>query len=402
LLLSLSLSALIIMKLLPPSSTKRVVELDVLRGIAIALVILTHLPFDPDPTILGHTLLEKIKYKGWSGVDLFFVLSGFLISGLLFKEMSRTGTIRVGRFLLRRGLKIWPAYYAFFGLLLLYEILKPTWRGGFPDWYLLEPWSLAVEEHFYIALPILFCILMYYGSARAQTSAVHRIPQITGLVCAVVLILRILLYYQRGGQWGKCDMFLTHLRADALMFGVLIGYLHHYKYDLLRRFASRSVLLMFCSLGVLIIAFLMPRWAPICKGTFARSLIYLAYAGLLVGTLFTDWKAFPRSAMILAKPIVQSLRILGIYSYTIYITHYCFGNIVSTDTLRDFLTTHYSLSVFHAQTSVDIIYLCFGISSGILLSHVVERPILRLRERYFPSRSRNAIQDSSALVVRLA
>lgn len=121
------------MKLLPPSSTKRVVELDVLRGIAIALVILTHLPFDPDPTVLGHTLLEKIKYKGWSGVDLFFVLSGFLISGLLFKEMSRTGTIRVGRFLLRRGLKIWPAYYVFFGLLLLYEIVKPTWRGGSPD-----------------------------------------------------------------------------------------------------------------------------------------------------------------------------------------------------------------------------------------------------------------------------
>jgi len=410
------------MKLLPPSSTKRVVELDVLRGIAIALVILTHLPFDPDPTALGHTLLEKIKYKGWSGVDLFFVLSGFLISGLLFKEMSRTGTIRVGRFLLRRGLKIWPAYYVFFGLLLLYEIVKPTWRGGSPDWYLLEltwpnwlflqnyagyihwnhTWSLAVEEHFYIALPILLCVLIYYGSSQDRFSAVHRIPQITAVICVVVLILRILLYNQRGGQWGKCDLFLTHLRADALMFGVLIGYLNHYRHDFLRRFASHSVLLMIGSLGVLIIAFLMPRWAPICKGTFSRSLIYLAYAGLLVGAMFTSWEAFPRSARILAKPVVQSLRVLGIYSYTIYITHYCFDHIVSHDTLRDILTTHYSLSVLHAQSAINFVYLCFGILTGILLSHVVERPVLRLRERFFPSRSRNAIQNPSSLLVRLA
>ena len=97
-----------------------------------------------------------------------------------------------------------------------------------------------------------------------------------------------------------------------------------------------------------------------------------------------------------------SVRILGIYSYTIYITHYCFDHIVSHDTLRDILTTRYSLTVLHAQTSVNVIYLCFGILSGILLSHVVERPVLRLRERYFPSRSKNAIQNPSSLLVRLA
>lgn len=81
----------------------RLREIDFLRGIAIVLV------------LFRHTFLFRYTITmGWIGVDLFFVLSGFLVSGLLFKEYIKYGYLRPGRFLIRRGFKIYPVYYLFY------------------------------------------------------------------------------------------------------------------------------------------------------------------------------------------------------------------------------------------------------------------------------------------------
>src|SRR5215831_18752084 len=89
-------------------------QLDALRAIAVLLVLGRHLPFFP--------LWIRV---GWTGVDLFFVLSGFLISGLLFREYKATGGIRIGRFLVRRGFKIYPAYYLFLtGSVIYYAVFE--------------------------------------------------------------------------------------------------------------------------------------------------------------------------------------------------------------------------------------------------------------------------------------
>src|ERR1051325_7889657 len=88
-------------------------SLDVLRGVAVLLVIAYHYPY------------FSIMKIAWIGVDLFFVLSGFLISGLLFLEIQRTGSIRIGRFLLRRGFKIYPAFYFY---ILLTALVFPSLR----------------------------------------------------------------------------------------------------------------------------------------------------------------------------------------------------------------------------------------------------------------------------------
>ncbi len=102
------------------SPPDRLFALDLLRGVAIALVVAFHSPGG-----------EAIRV-GWVGVDLFFVLSGFLISGLLFKELDRTGTIVAWRFWLRRGFKIWPAYFAAFGAAFAtaYAVQSSLWEGG--------------------------------------------------------------------------------------------------------------------------------------------------------------------------------------------------------------------------------------------------------------------------------
>src|SRR5271169_1218036 len=134
---------------------KRILELDVLRGIAILLVMGVHVPAYPIWSTVG----------GW-GVDLFFVLSGFLISNLLFGEYKSTGDIRLARFFSRRALKLYPSFYLLLAVTLVYcffwhvpitarEILgEATLTQNYIGAIWGHTWSLAVEEHFYIFLPV--------------------------------------------------------------------------------------------------------------------------------------------------------------------------------------------------------------------------------------------------------
>src|SRR5438445_288292 len=98
-----------------PSTLKsRFVPLDVLRAFAIGLVLGRHVLWIPSvaagPVV---AMFTAWRHFGWIGVDLFFVLSGFLVGGLLIQEALHQERIRPGRFLVRRGLKIYPAFYAF-------------------------------------------------------------------------------------------------------------------------------------------------------------------------------------------------------------------------------------------------------------------------------------------------
>src|SRR5208283_1608063 len=106
----------------------------------------------------------------WSGVDLFFVLSGFLIGGQLWKELNRTGDIHIGRFILRRGLRIWPFYYFFILVVGSVTLAQGKPISGFlADIFCVSNyfhnkisggWSLSTEEQFYIMFPV----LLYLGS----------------------------------------------------------------------------------------------------------------------------------------------------------------------------------------------------------------------------------------------
>ena len=129
-------------------------SLDAFRTAAIVLVIGNHL------SLLGAQLAPSgvwdfvlFRY-GWTGVDLFFVLSGFLIGRQLQRELQRTGSVKVPRFLLRRGLRIWPLYFAWVAFLAL--ALGKS-HGIWPDLVFLSNyvqgqvaggWSLSTEEQF--------------------------------------------------------------------------------------------------------------------------------------------------------------------------------------------------------------------------------------------------------------
>ncbi|NJM15178.1 MAG: acyltransferase [Bacteroidales bacterium] len=82
----------------------RIKGFDFLRFVAVVLVIYRH-----------SDSIGTLNFIGWVGVDLFFVLSGFLVSGLMFKEYKKTGGVKIKRFLMRRAFKIYPPFYVFFG-----------------------------------------------------------------------------------------------------------------------------------------------------------------------------------------------------------------------------------------------------------------------------------------------
>jgi len=162
--------------------------LDLLRALAIIVVVIYH------AALSGFKLPGRVDRFGWIGVDLFFVLSGYLIGGQLLAPLARGNKINLGRFFARRVLRIMPAYFT---VLAIYFLL-PSWRE-YPDmsqplWKFLlsvqnialhggtafsHAWSLAVEDQFYLALPFLLLFLC-------------RRPRVAAIVPCLLVARRIL------------------------------------------------------------------------------------------------------------------------------------------------------------------------------------------------------------------
>ena len=361
----------------------RLPQLDVLRGVAILLVLLRHPVFasqDAGPLSGVATLLERF---GWTGVDLFFVLSGFLIGGLLFVEIGSTGGLRVRRFLVRRAFKIWPAYILLLLFLLVqgYRHATPHWAGvrplipnlihlqnylGTPQW---PTWSLAVEEHFYLALPVLLILLI-------RTGRMHRLPWIIGIICLVCLGLRCL--NLRRPFYFFTHVSPTHLRVDSLCFGVLLAYFYHVKPAVLA-FAKRSPGLVF-GIGLLLVSPMI--WIvgehPFVW-TIGFTLLYLGYGCVVIASVHADHGFL---GAVFHNPVAKLLAYVGFFSYSIYL----WFNPVA----HDFIIMRWGRFGVHGAIGwmVDLLaYAALATVVGIVAARLVELPALAIRDRFFPSRA---------------
>jgi peptidoglycan/LPS O-acetylase OafA/YrhL len=207
----------------------RSLGLDLLRLIAVLLVIGRH-AYLPETAPL---VLKVWRRAGWMGVDLFFVLRGFLVSSLLFQEYERTGRIALGRFLVRRGFKIYPAFWFFIAATIvgMMAVGKPVktinlaaelcFIQNYVPGLWNHTWSLAVEEHFYI---LIGGLMLWISGRKTEMKTSALVP----VVCVGVMVgcglTRIATWHfmpftMRG------YMFPSHLRFDSLMAGVLLAYL---------------------------------------------------------------------------------------------------------------------------------------------------------------------------------
>lgn len=305
-------------------------RLDILRAVAVLLVLGRHFN--------APAFWSKV---GWVGVDLFFVLSGFLISGLLFVEYQRTGGINWGRFFIRRGFKIYPAFYALIFVTFLWQVAKHQdirWRPYLPEVLFFQSyqpdrlwghtWSLAVEEHFYILLPLLLLLMVWLQRKRAPSDPFGMIPVVCLILAIFSLVQRFYIAFNLPavGGWWQWILYPTHLRIDSLFFGVFLGYLHHFHAPAMRQFMagrrSRIVLLLVSALlvstcGVFAVD------SPIML-SFGLTALYIGFGGILMLTLYSDPRENRSPPKWFGKYRVGDLvAFIGMYSYSIYLWHGC-------------------------------------------------------------------------------
>ena len=379
----------------PGEPRLRNLELDILRCIAILLVLGRHAD--------GPHLWV---FSGWVGVDLFFVLSGFLISGLLFSEYKATGNIGWKRFFIRRGFKIYPAYYAMILTTVVWQVANGhiQWRLFQSEIFMFQnyaarvwphTWSLAVEEHFYIFLPVLLLLLLSIPNAKDRSDPFRGIPYVCltiGIVCLLLRLHLVLTLPDLKTNWAGV-LFPSHLRFDSLFFGVFLGYLHHFSpQTLLRLVAARwsRITLLLVSLLLIAPCAIFPVNGSRFMLSLGLSFLYLGFGGILILALYGRRKDLvvnpsrPRTIGIAAAAAY-----VGKYSYSIYLWHINIG-----------LHDQFFFRLLWPQISGNTLFLANIITEifgGIILSLAIEWPALRFRDRFFPAFQKSASSAQAAL-----
>ena len=369
--------------------------IDILRFVAVVLVLGRHSDHlnisDYGPVV--STVSQAWMTGGWVGVDLFFVLSGFLVSGLLFREGQN---LNISRFLIRRGFKIYPSFYVLIFATLVYDLIFST--GVRPDTYLSEivfaqsyfphvwphTWSLAVEEHFYILLPLALLVI----KRTSRGGQYSQLPIAVAAVCVASLTGRIALAASADIAWSFQNgyYFATHLRIDALAFGVLLSYLVNYdpkKLDVIARHRREFLTL---SLALIAPAFLMDVSQSFFISTFEYTFLYIGFGISLIAALGSD-----RIASMSAGRIGRVAAYLGRHSYSVYLWHYPIKLITHQIFFRILGVDSGSLV---AGSIVEFgVYLTASFAIGIAMAKLIEFPALRLRESIFSrTRSSAAVQ----------
>jgi peptidoglycan/LPS O-acetylase OafA/YrhL len=453
-------------------SVTRLPQLDLLRGIAVLLVIARHLPFGYS---YAGQLAPSVKIAfdfGWTGVDLFFVLSGFLVGGLLFKEWQRRSALDIRRFLIRRAFKIWPAYFIYviaMGILYIWDgSLGPPRQLLtliFPNLlhlqsYVLTPlphtWSLSVEEHFYLALPLVLlfvanrrherrhalkamlsigaCILiLLFGAHYALRSFLplqslptnmqpyvrpYLLPeflwfvvfQLSSLLVIFVLLPRfwksnrndltalplvvatVLILCSGFRLWShsvSADLEIdwtyvfcaSHLRIDSLLFGVLLGYFHHFWEQRVRRVASHRTLL--CVVGIALVSCAVYNPVPFLTSYYVLgfNLLYVGYGCLLLAVVYTPLGEGWLGKCLASFP-ARALSFIGCYSYSIYLWHITPFRFRMDQWIYDSLIPGFPIEL--RWLAITIVSIGGAILLGVLMAKVIEQPFLRLRDRIFP------------------
>jgi peptidoglycan/LPS O-acetylase OafA/YrhL len=362
-----------------PGGGTRLAPLDGMRAVFLALVVAHHMVW------AAPAYAEGWVEGGWTGLDGFFVLSGFLIAGLLFSELARTRRVRYGTFVLRRFLRLYPAMataiaaMAFVSIRLdgvPFERLWPTLRAGalyVMNWPFgrqtprlaaeghvetvsieyTHLWSLAVEFQFYLALPLLLLVLVKLRTRPSTWVAV--IGSLMGLV-----------WLRRVHVWDGPDTFplayvSTDTRIDTLLWGVLValairqGWLGDRHRPVLRALAPAALI------WVTWVA-----WNVDSRDTFTydwgMTLSGLTHAILLA------WVVLDGGTIVARALGSRPMTWLGARSYSMYLYHF---------PLFFFVQRHLDLTP-RQNVAAGVVLL---VALGDLSYRLVERPAFALKDR---------------------
>ncbi|EDM26555.1 Putative acyltransferase [Lentisphaera araneosa HTCC2155] len=377
---------------------KRVLSLDILRGICIMIVLIHHVSIDSIPNIPELTgvsgfIFWKIRGLGWSGVDLFFVLSGFLIGGLLLSELEQFKKINIKRFLLRRGLKIWPSYYLLIVVLALFGATNWIREGDFSEQltqvivhvlYLQNyfdigtngpTWSLTIEEHFYTILP--FLILAIYHFSGKVNKNLKALPIVMSIIIIMIIANRFIHSYNVDDL--KNHFMLSHFRFDSLLAGVVIQYFYRNNKEKMKTLLAKHQLTLFSLAFLCVIpSMFWGRNTPFMF-TLGFALLTLGYGLILSRVICHGFGSFESTYA------AKALAHIGCWSYNIYLWHFFLPKL-----FKPFYEP-IQIAISNISTLPEIVlliqaafYIGLSILVGYLATVIIEKPFLKLRSRYVP------------------
>ncbi|MEP7337935.1 MAG: acyltransferase [Acidobacteriota bacterium] len=351
----------------------RIPELDGMRGIAILAVLLFHL---------------GLVTGGYFGVDIFFVLSGFLITHILLAEKEQRGSISLRHFYYRRALRLLPALAVYLAFCLLLNLRVPLFSRSawqvlgatllyYANWFraltpyrigdlglgpLGHTWSLAIEEQFYLTWPLLLLVFLRLKVSRAA------IATLLGLLALALFAHRIMLY-RSGTTWWRI-YFGTDTHADGLLVGCIAALVKERFMAISEK--AKKTLQITTALCCWCIAYLMmtlsfgPSYASMCAFLAVPVMSGIVILGVTIAP----------------SPVAQAVlsstqaRYLGQRSYSLYLWH--------------FLITEYWLPTW-PMPKIYAMPVAIGIS--ILLAELsfrfVELPFLKLKSRRISLKTNN-------------
>lgn len=352
--------------------------IDFLRGIAILLTLFRHAPYK--------SIFLLMKQIGWIGVDLFFVLSGFLVSGLIFDEYAKTNKFDGKQFLIRRGFKIYPAFWFLIICSMLFSYFTTNtidYLYVLRDFFFVQnyfhdnniTWSLCVEEHFYFLIVFLFILIIKF--AKNINKAI--------LVSSVIIILygilaKTILFFQNKDFSNHTHMFPTHLRIDSLMIGLLIAHLFRNHQYIIEFIVKNKTVFYFSILPGLSLPFI---WNidkfpdQLYLSCFGLPFISLSF-GILLILLMKENNFEGAVTKLSGHFIFRSITTIGFYSYSIYLWHILARDILIHSIYRYFNYINGYLLV--------LVYFFSTITIGITLGKLIEIPFLKIRDKYFPKK----------------
>ncbi len=381
------------------NSENHILALDGIRGLAILLVLYHHLFWsNPNSGNRIFDFLNAIRASTFVGVNLFFALSGFLITGILLDTVTSPNFFKT--FYARRTLRIFPLYYGvLLGLLLLTRPLHFVWNGwqyffltytaNLAVWprapLILQRisidhfWSLQLEEQFYLVWPL---ILYRVRSLRS-------LIRISIVTCIAVLLIRIVLV--TGGPYLN-NVYLpfssTFSCVDNLLFGCCLCALLRTTFrqqvlDFAPRIFALCVLVL---TGAAIVNHGFDWQTSVFIPTLGFSLIGISCAALIAMSL----RPGSRTKQLFNHP---TLRFFGKYSYGLYVFHYPLGFLL-TRPVRLYIDAHFHRKVLGVIAGAIVVFAASTLVA-LLSYHFYETPFLRLK-KYFTYRKSAATADCRA------
>jgi peptidoglycan/LPS O-acetylase OafA/YrhL len=355
--------------------------LDFLRALAIALVFVFHYGrLFPHPE-WAHSMGKF----GWTGVDLFFVLSGFLIASQLFAKIAQDEKISFKEFFIKRFFRIIPAYLLVVTIYFLFpsfrerEGLAPLWKyltftqnlgldlryqGTFS-----HAWSLCIEEQFYLFLPLILIALVYFKAIKK------------GMILLLLLFLfgffaRLYSWHRLVAPfagtddfwvfWIKWIYYPTYCRLDGLLVGVSIAGIYQFRPKLKERLQKYGNLLLLISICILTAAYFLCIEEESFKASiFGFPLVSLGYGVMVLGAVSPSSFLYNLHSKLIIR--------IATFSYAIYLSHKIIIHI-----------TQEQFSTFNIDKESNLMFLICIITSflaAFILNKIIEKPFLKLRDK---------------------